>query len=53
MFPLAHFPSSLSTALECVLFYIYSPLLLINPYKLTQKKDLLRMGEVESEAFIE
>lgn len=53
MFPLTRFPSFLSTALECVLFYIYSLLLLSNPYKLIQEKDLLCMGEVKSGAFIE
>lgn len=52
MFPLAPLPSFLSTALECVLFYIYSLLLPINPYKLTQEKDLLCMGEVKVELLL-
>lgn len=42
-----------STVLECVLFYIYSHFLLINPYKCTQEKDVLRKGKVKNGAFIE
>lgn len=51
-FPPARFPSFLSTALGCVLFYIYSLLLVINPYKLTQEKDLLCMREVKVESLL-
>ena len=45
--------SSVSTSLECILLYIYPLLLLINPYKLTQEKDLLCVGELGSGAVIE
>lgn len=43
----------LSLVLECVLFYIYSHFLLINPYKCTQEKDVLRKGKVKNGTFIE
>lgn len=46
-------PPPPSTVLECVLFYIYSHFLLINPYKCTQEKDVLRKGKVKNGAFIE
>lgn len=43
----------LSLVLECVLFYIYSHFLLINPYKCTQEKDVLRKRKVKNGTFIE
>lgn len=51
-FPLTCFPFSLSTVPECFLLDTYSLLLLINPYKLAQEKDLF-MREEKSGAFIE
>lgn len=44
---------SLSKRWNVFLFYIFSLLLLINPYKLTQERGLLRPGEVKSGVFIE
>lgn len=46
-------PPPPSTMLECVLFYIYPRFLLINPYKCTQEKDVLRKGKVKNGVFIE
>lgn len=46
-------PTHPTPVLECVLFYIYSHFLLINPYKCTQEKDVLRKGKVKNGAFIE